>query len=148
MTINPSEIHLRFSLYDSVPIFPTGQPEELAGKEIGSIKQTVKTGDVLLCKINPHLNRVWKIDKESKHTQIASSEWIVICSQFMNSTYLKLMLSAPFFRKLLCSRMSGVGGSSTRAQPAVVKKYLIPIPPYTEQTRIVNKIIDLFSEID
>ena len=140
---SPSEI---FDLY-SVPIFPTGHPEKVIGKEIGSTKQSVQYGDVLLCKINPHLNRVWTIEVVSDNMQIASSEWIVIRSSSTYSTYLRWLFSSPFFRKLLCSQVSGVGGSLTRAQPAVVKKYLIPIPPYNEQIRIVSKIVELLSAL-
>uniref|UniRef100_UPI003F589A9A hypothetical protein n=1 Tax=Vibrio cholerae TaxID=666 RepID=UPI003F589A9A len=39
-----------FELF-SVPIFPTGNAELLQGKEIGSTKQLVEAGDVLLCKL-------------------------------------------------------------------------------------------------
>ena len=56
---NPEEI---FELY-SVPTYPTGAPELLKGNEIGSSKQLVMMGDVLVCKINPHINRVWHITK-------------------------------------------------------------------------------------
>ncbi len=146
-SINPAESSSEiFDLY-SVPIFPTGHPEKVIGKEIGSTKQSVLHNDVLLCKINPHLNRVWTIEDVSDNMQIASSEWIVIRSSSTYSTYLRWMFSSPFFRELLCSQVSGVGGSLTRAQPAVVKKYLIPIPPYKEQIRIVNKINSIFSKI-
>ena len=55
-TYNPTQA---FELY-SVPVFNTGCPEFLLGNEIGSTKQVVKKDDVLLCKINPHLNRVWR----------------------------------------------------------------------------------------
>ena len=146
-SINPAESSSEiFDLY-SVPIFPTGHPEKVIGKEIGSTKQSVLHNDVLLCKINPHLNRVWTIEDVSDNMQIASSEWIVIRSSSTYSTYLRWMFSSPFFRELLCSQVSGVGGSLTRAHPAVVKKYLIPIPPYKEQIRIVNKINSIFSKI-
>ena len=49
-----------YELY-SVPIYETGRPEFLTGKEIGSTKQQVSKGDILLCKINPLLNRVWEV---------------------------------------------------------------------------------------
>ena len=128
-----------FELY-SVPVFSTGNPEIVLGKEIGSTKQKVEKGDVLLCKINPHLNRVWEIEKNSINVQIASSEWIVIRSTEIEPTYLKFYFESPRLRELLCSQVSGVGGSLTRAQPSVVKSYLIPIPPTNEQKRICNAI--------
>ena len=134
---NPEEI---FELY-SVPTYPTGAPELLKGNEIGSSKQLVMMGDVLVCKINPHINRVWHITKQSDIIQIASSEWITVRNSKISSAFLKYYFESPAFRRLLCSKVSGVGGSLTRAQPAIVKNYLIPIPPLKEQFRIV-KFID------
>ena len=139
-----------FDLY-SVPIYPTGEPERLKGQEIGSTKQTVKCGDILLCKINPHLNRVWFIDSDSDHTQIASSEWIVVRPKELYAPFIREYFTSPAFRKMLCSQVSGVGGSLTRAQPSLVKQYLVPIPPYEEQIRIVehmSKFIENLTDIE
>ena len=144
---NPEE---KFELY-SVPTYPTGIPEMLKGKEIGSSKQLVMIGDVLVCKINPHLNRVWLITNQSDLNQIASSEWITVRNSGINSTFLKYYFESPVFRKLLCSQVSGVGGSLTRAQPAIVKKYLIPIPPLKEQYRIaefINNAMDRLKDVE
>ncbi|HEY1381125.1 MAG TPA: hypothetical protein VGF55_30275, partial [Gemmataceae bacterium] len=62
----------------SVPSYGTGKPEVKAGSEIESGKQYVQPGDVLLCKINPRLNRVWLVGPTGEHPQVASTEWIVI----------------------------------------------------------------------
>lgn len=132
----------------SVPTFSSGKPERLKGNDIGSTKQSVRKGDILLCKINPHLNRVWLIEESYGIPQIASSEWIVIRSNVLYMPFLKFYLESPEFRKLLCSQVSGVGGSLTRAQPATVKKYFIPIPPYQEQLSIVKMIDKNISILD
>lgn len=142
--INPAQT---FELY-SVPVFSTGSPEYLLGNTIGSAKQVVKKGDVLLCKINPHINRVWELTNKSGLVQIASSEWIVVRSSALNPSFLKFYFESPEFRKLLCSQVSGVGGSLTRAQPAVVKKYEIPVPPYKEQLRIVQTLMSWFEILE
>ena len=76
-----------FELY-SVPIFPTNTPEIIKGEKIGSAKQSVENGDVLLCKINPKINRVWFVKNRTENTMIASSEWIVIRNKFMLTDYL------------------------------------------------------------
>ena len=132
----------------SVPTYSTGKPEKLTGKDIRSTKQSVRKGDILLCKINPHLNRVWLIEESYEIPQIASSEWIVIRSNDLYMPFLKFYLESPEFRKLLCSQVSGVGGSLTRAQPATVKKYYVPIPPYREQQSIVKMTYEKFSILD
>jgi type I restriction enzyme S subunit len=75
-SINPQRMPQRaFELY-SVPSFSGGKPEIVTGAEIGSSKQSVEEESVLLCKINPRINRVWVVGSHSPHPKIASTEWI------------------------------------------------------------------------
>lgn len=109
----------------------------------------VSEGDVLLCKINPPLNRVWVVRRRKTHLQsIASSEWIVVRAKEIKPEYLALAMQSPYFRDLMMSNVSGVGGSLMRAQPTFVKQYLIPIPPICEQKRIVAKINETLNMLD
>ena len=138
---NPNEL---FELY-SVPIYENKHPEEVAGKKIKSNKQSVKLDDILLCKINPRINRVWKVGSFTKYKSIASTEWIVIRQKYIVSNYLRYAFMSPYFRELLQSEVSGVGGSLTRAKPKIVKNYIVPLPPLSEQSRIAAKIAQLFA---
>jgi type I restriction enzyme, S subunit len=61
---------------------------------------------------------------------------------------LLFLLKAPYFRKLITSNVSGVGGSLTRARPKEVETYPIAIPPFNEQKRIAEKIERLCAKID
>ncbi|MGK9127165.1 restriction endonuclease subunit S [Olivibacter sp. SA151] len=135
----------RFELY-SVPIFETGQPEIQLGEDIKSSKQLVERGDVLVCKINPRINRVWVVGDYSKFRKIASSEWIVIGNELINSLFLKYQFQSKQFRTLLQSEVSGVGGSLTRARPKLVNAYPLFLPPLPEQERIVAKLDKLFAQ--
>ena len=148
-TVNPQNYHSdQFELY-SVPTFETGEPEFPYGKNIASSKVEVEEGDVLLCKINPHLNRVWVVRRRMSQLKLlASSEWIVIRTDEILPEYLALTMQSPYFRELMMSNVSGVGGSLMRAQPTFVKQYMIPIPPYNEQIRIVDKIQETFKTLD
>lgn len=138
-----------FELY-SVPSFATDEPEYVKGQEIGSSKQLVEEQDVLLCKINPRINRVWIVgDNQKKYRQIASTEWIVICkNKVVHPKYLLFLLRSPYFRKLLTSNVSGVGGSLTRARPKEVDAYPIALPPLNEQKRIAEKVERLLEKIE
>jgi len=69
----PDEI---FDLY-SIPAFDNRQPEVVAGRDIGSTKQIVEPGDVLLSKIVPHIRRSWVVGENRNRRIIASGEWIV-----------------------------------------------------------------------
>ena len=140
----PSDL---FELY-SVPSSANDYPEIVRGDEIGSTKQSVKKGDVLLCKINPRINRVWKVSQYTENTLLASSEWIIISNSEINSDYLMYCFRAPYFREYMLSNVSGVGGSLMRAQPKYVKTYPVPIPPFSEQQRIIDRIGNLFAKLD
>lgn len=135
-----------FELY-SVPSYSSGQPERLPGSAIGSTKQTVLPDDVLVCKINPRINRVWKVSPKVQHEQIASSEWIGFRSDAMAPSFAKHYFNSPEFRQLLCSEVAGVGGSLTRAQPKRVANYAVPVAPLTEQNRIADQLDILLTRI-
>ncbi len=134
-----------YELY-SVPSFDLQYPEIIKGSDIGSTKMTVEEGDVLICKINPRINRVWVVKRHTNYTLLASSEWIVVRNRELDSNYLKWYFLSPPFRQLMVSQVAGIGGSLTRAQPKQVAKYLVPLPTFDEQRQIstvLDKLTDL-----
>ncbi len=147
--INP--IHFpdeTFELY-SVPSFESGKPEIVIGKEIGSNKQIVEKNVVLLCKINPHINRVWTVGDFSENKKIASTEWISFYPHgAIDQEYLNYFFQSHSFRDYLIHNVSGVGGSLMRIKPSVIADYSFPIPPLNEQARIVAKLEELFTKLD
>lgn len=132
----------------SVPNFEKDEPEYLKGKEIGSNKNLVQEGDVLLCKINPRINRVWKVRQSKKLKQIASTEWIVVRNKEINPSFLLYQLQSQRIRNELLKDVSGVGGSLMRTRPNAVKNLTLSIPTIETQQLIVSKIEELFSELD
>lgn len=134
-----------FEMY-SVPIYDTGHPEYLYGSEIASNKVKVKKQDILLCKINPRINRVWVVTDESEYPCIASSEWIVIRNSKYNPEFLAWYFRSPKFKQLMTSEVTGIGGSLTRAQPRVVAEYPVPVLKRQEQDVITN-ILNRVNEI-
>lgn len=147
-TLNPKNaMEKMFELY-SVPSFDNKYPEILIGKDIGSNKYIVKKNDILLCKINPRINRVWQVYQHTNFGQICSSEWIVIRNEILNKSFLRYYFTSEYFRNRLCENVSGVGGSLTRAKPKLVQLYEVPLSPINEQQRIVNIIESLFVKLD
>lgn len=147
-SVNPiSEPDKIFELY-SVPSMVDNYPEIIAGSDIGSSKQSVCKKDVLLCKINPRINRVWKVSQFTDNELIASSEWIIIRNNHIDANYLMYCFQSKYFREFMLSNVSGVGGSLMRAQPKYVQTYPIPLPPLAEQQRIVERIEELFAKLD
>lgn len=137
-----------FEIY-SVPSHSTGYPETLAGREIGSSKQSVAPGDVLLCKINPRINRVWKVVDHGTGRLIASTEWIRFAgNDVIDPDYLRYFLMRQEVRDYLAMNASGVGGSLMRVRPSVVEPIPFPVAPQGLQRCIVARIDELFAEID
>lgn len=147
-SIHPGKFPKEFFESYSVPIFPTGEPEVVQGETIKSGKQIVFEQDVLLCKINPRINRVWQVGHHSTRTKIASSEWIVVTPiEGISSDFLVYAFRAPLFREAIQKDVSGVGGSLTRARPKIVEQLPIPLPPLPEQQRIVDRLDILMGHI-
>ncbi|MFE7313691.1 restriction endonuclease subunit S [Streptomyces sp. NPDC057555] len=150
-TVVPSEGNV-YELW-SVPSFASGSPEVLDGREIGSAKLSVEPGDVLICKINPRINRVWSVaGRKEGLIQVCSPEWVVLRlhggSTGVSGKYLQYYLSSPSFRQWISSSVSGVTGSHTRAKSKDILARQVPVPPLAEQYRIVEALEEQFSRLD
>lgn len=124
-----------FDLY-SIPAHDRGSSEITVGRAIGSAKQLVRPGDVLLSKIVPHIRRAWVVGPNRGHRMIASGEWIVFRDERLNTRYLRHVLLGDPFHVQFMSTVAGVGGSLLRARPAFVAKIQIPLPTLEDQRRI------------
>ena len=120
----------------SIPAFDTGSPEVISGKDIGSSKQVVEPGDVLLSKIVPHIRRAWAVQPLSERPTIGSSEWIIFRSDRFDPAYLRHALVSDRFHQAFMQTVAGVGGSLMRARPSYVANIDIPLPRLDEQRRI------------
>ncbi len=129
-----------FELF-SVPSHADGKPEVVEGKTIGASKQMVEDDTVLLCKINPRINRTWVVSSHTGHRKIASSEWITFPPHpdFLPK-YVGYYLRQDELREYLSLNASGVGGSLMRAKPSLIKDYPFPLFPLPQQRRIVSAI--------
>lgn len=137
-----------FELY-SVPAFEDKRPEVVTGGQIGSNKQVVIPGTVLLCKINPRINRAWSVGSFTKHQKIASTEWITFPPHpDLEPKYLKHYLSRRELRDHLAANASGVGGSLMRVKASALQDLPLPLPDIAEQRRVVAEVEKQFSRLD
>jgi type I restriction enzyme, S subunit len=124
-----------FVLY-SIPAFESGASERLRGRDIGSAKQVVQPGDVLLSRIVPHIRRAWVVGSDPTLRTVASNEWLVFRNERVDPDYLRHVLVGDRFHSAFMATVSGVGGSLLRAKSSYVAEIEIPLPPLAEQRRI------------
>lgn len=125
----------KFDLY-SIPAYDVGEPDVIAGRDIGSSKQVVEPGDVLLSRIVPHIRRSWIVGANQGRRIIASGEWIVFRSDSIYPGWLRHYLLSDRFHAQFMQTVAGVGGSLLRARPAQLAAATLDIPPLDEQRRI------------
>jgi type I restriction enzyme S subunit len=141
---------IEYDLY-SVPAFVRRVPERLDGDAIGSSKRRVQAGDVLLCKINPRINRVWWVGPADGAEQVASSEYLVFRLRDPDETLMRWLawyLRSPAFRNWIELNVEGATGSHTRAKSATILEQLVPIAPGLDQERIVAVLEEQDSRLD
>ena len=137
-----------YDLY-SVPAFASQRPERIDGSEIKSGKREVESGDVLLCKINPRINRVWSVSETEGHPQVASTEYLVLRPHERETgPFIRQFLSSPSFRIWIELSVEGATGSHTRAKSGPILNQPVLIAPLAEQKRIVSAIEEHFSRLD
>ena len=137
-----------FELY-SVPSHERGTPEITLGRAIGSNKRSVEPGTVLLCRINPRINRVWVTGDHSDHPKIASTEWIPFFPLAqIEPRYLAWFLRQDPVRDYAAGNASGVGGSLMRVRAETFRDFKLPLAPRSEQSRIADTLDELFSDLD
>jgi type I restriction enzyme, S subunit len=132
----------------SVPSFETGAPEIVTGAQVGSTKRELRDGTILLGKINPHLNRIWVVNRRTNHPMIASQEWInVTAGDKWDTGYLARLLSSPSFNRSVCATAQGMG-SLTRANTKQVAQIMVHCPPLKEQQKLIAKVDELMALCD
>jgi type I restriction enzyme S subunit len=141
----PNEV---FELY-SIPSFECRRPEIIPGSAIGSSKQIVSPGTVLLSKINPRINRAWHVESWTSHTKIASTEWLTFPPHAdLEPKYLEYTLRQEWVREFMATNVSGVGGSLMRVKASTIDGLQFPLPDLTTQRSIVAEIEKQFSRLD
>ncbi|SDY48589.1 restriction endonuclease subunit S [Nitrosomonas sp. Nm33] len=108
-----------------------------------STKSIFKKGDVLYGKLRPYLNKVVVADSDG----ICTTEIVpIIPYGGIDSEFLKWLLKRPMFLAHVNSLMYGVKMPRLGTYDAVMSIH--PLPPFTEQRRIVAKIDQLMARCD
>jgi type I restriction enzyme S subunit len=105
-------------------------------------RKIVKEGSVIYSTVRPYLLNICIINKEFEHEPIASTAFAILHPiKGIYNKYLYFILKSPMFISYVSSVMIGV------AYPAIndtnLLAGLIPLPPFEEQKRVVEKIEEL-----
>ncbi|HHQ48545.1 MAG TPA: restriction endonuclease subunit S, partial [Acidobacteria bacterium] len=139
-TIDPSRCpDETFELF-SIPGFDAGSPEVLVGRDIKSNKTAVMAGDVLFSKLNPRIPRVWIVPPDRGFRQISSTEFwpLVSDKDILDRQYLRYFLLSSPVRNRLSPSTEAATKSRSRIKPYQLLSERIPLPPISEQHRIVE----------
>jgi type I restriction enzyme S subunit len=128
-------------LYYTVPGYDEGKfPYEEYGHEIHSSKNSVRSGQLLVCKINPRFARIHYTSLESDLPQICSTEFIPfkIDQGRIEPEFLVLFLKTPEATRFFQSRATGTSNSHKRMKPRDILELEIPVPSLLTQRRIAG----------
>ena len=152
-TIDPRRFPEKEFFVYSIPAYDKNQsPELLKGAEIGSSKLAIEPGVCLFSKLNPRIPRAWAV-KENYSTRniplLASTEFMPLRprSQALDLDYLRTLLLSDVFLDQVRTDVTGATGSRQRLRPDTVLGALIPLPPVSEQRRIVAYLQEVQEKI-
>ena len=101
--------------------------------------------DILFCRIGT-LGKAIKITWNFDFSIFVSLGLLRLINQQMND-YLIILINSPFGDKWIEDNKVGGGTHTFKINLESLPNMLVPIPPLTEQERIVNKINEIFSKL-
>ncbi|WP_156362588.1 restriction endonuclease [Xylophilus sp. Leaf220] len=108
-------------------------------------KQRLSTGDVLVSMTRPNLNAV-AIVPAHLDGAIGSTGFHVLRSKHMVSKYLYFLVQSQEFVDAMCAVVQGALYPAVR--PGDINAFAMRVPTHSEQTRIVDKLEELLSDLD
>tara|TARA_R110002020_G_scaffold50791_3_gene143679 strand:- start:2976 stop:4127 length:1152 start_codon:yes stop_codon:yes gene_type:complete len=121
-SLSPSKTPDQVFEHHSLPAYDKGEePVTETGSSIMSNKFLVPSDSVLLSKLNPEISRVWVPNPKVKHTQIASTEFLVLVPrQGFGRSLLCAIFRDPTFRAGLEGMVIGTSKSHQRISPTAL----------------------------
>ena len=111
-------------------------------------RKIVKKGDILYATVRPYLHNMCIVDRDFSKTPIASTGFAVMtCYNELSNRYLFYHLLSPDFDIYANNLENSKGVAYPAINDTKLYNAIIPLPPFEEQKRIVDKIEKLLSNI-
>ena len=149
--IEPSKEKVNPLAIEETPYISLEHIEKGTGKLLGhgrssdvrSSKTKFNRGDLLYGKLRPYLNKVYISDFEG----ICSTDLLVFPkNELLSNTFFLYRFLCRDFVNYASYNVSGV--NLPRVNFQTLSRFKIPLPPLSEQHRIVTKIEELFTKLD
>jgi type I restriction enzyme S subunit len=149
-TVDPSESPETTYEYYSFPAYDEHREPALTnGGEIGSRKRELKGGELMISRLNPRKERVWKVS-ESDREKIASTEFVALelNEDVIDRDFLYHYLNSKEVTYSLVNQVSATTKSRQRASFSDVMELSVPVPPLEEQESIADRLDDIKNSSD
>lgn len=139
-TLNPKKFEDETFEYYSIPDFQrTQRPSLTKGGAIASSKILLEPKTVLFGKLNPRVEKVWRVSDSSEYRQIGSTEWITILpTKRVDADFLYFLEWSDHVMPIAKTLVSGSTPSRQRVDPTSFYRLRVPIPPLPEQKKIAH----------
>jgi type I restriction enzyme S subunit len=129
--------HESFEYY-SIPAYQEGQaPFTTKGAEIASTKLLLEPRSVLFGKLNPRVEKVWRVRVSSGLRQIGSTEWLpIVPNGNIDPDFVYFLCWSDQVMHVAKGQVSGSTPSRQRVDPAAFYRIRVPLPPLDEQRKI------------
>jgi type I restriction enzyme S subunit len=137
-TIDPGQHPGESFEYYSIPAYQEKHaPLTTKGAEIASTKLLLEPRSVLFGKLNPRVEKVWRVRARTGLRQIGSTEWLPIVPHgSIDSEFLYFLCWSNQVMHAAKGQVSGSTPSRQRVDPAAFYRIRVPLPPIDEQQQI------------
>ena len=141
VSLNPANFPDEIFEYYSIPNYQNSKkPSFEQGASILSQKILLNNGAVLFGKLNPRVEKVWKVESDTQHRKIGSTEWFPIFpdNEKVDSDFLYYAEWSKYVMPKAKTLVTGSTPSRQRVDPTSFYKIKIPLPPLSEQQKIAK----------
>ncbi|MFN8470061.1 MAG: restriction endonuclease subunit S [Caldilineaceae bacterium] len=138
-SIDPGDFPTETFDYYSIPAYQEyGTPVEETGARILSQKLVVDLGDVLFCKLNPRVPKIWRVTRPSSLRKVTSTEFLVLTADpsCIDSTFLYYLVQSDYVLPRAQTLVTGSTPSRQRVDRDGFFDIQVPLPALPEQRRI------------